>query len=154
MNTSFKIKDYFGQEVEVRAKFFRYEVKDLYGNTRSIPGIQLVTDSEYGEEPYATLTKSFGEFIGMKDCAYIDLNNCPFATELINIGVACDTGFSKQSGFCTYPLWYFTEDFLKEIGGAEYRQYCRDYKDALYSGEFVSDSGIEDEETSDFEQGM
>ena len=31
------------------------------------------------KEQFAILTKSFEEFIGLKNSAYVDINNCPFA---------------------------------------------------------------------------
>ena len=55
------------------------------------------------------LTVSFGEFIGLKDSAYIDTNNCRFAQQLLDQGIAVDTGLRKSSGFCEYPLWGFQE---------------------------------------------
>ena len=39
---------------------------------------------------YPFVTKSFGEFIGMKNSVYIDLNNCPFAVDLLKQGFAED----------------------------------------------------------------
>ncbi len=143
-----KIKEYFHENVEVQAKLFRYGVKDIMGHDRSIIGIQLYEKTEDGFEPYATLTKSFGEFIGVKNCAYIDLNNCPFAVALLEQGVAQDTGFTKNSGFCSYPLWHFNEDYLKEIGGEEYEKYERDYNEAIFGTE------LDDSEDSGFEQTM
>lgn len=79
-------------------------------------------------EQYAVLTASFGEFIGLKDCAYIDVNNCPFADQLLAQGIAESTPYTKQSGFCTYPLWHFNGDFLKDIGASNYEKYSAGYK--------------------------
>ncbi len=76
---------------------------------------------------YPMITKSFGEFIGYKNTAYIDLNNCPFAKCLLEQGHAEYTGFVKKSGFCTYPLWKFKEEFLNEIGEEKYRIYSQEY---------------------------
>ena len=91
-----------------------------------------VTDPETGQlEPYAILTKSFGEFIGLKNSAYIDTNNCYFAQQLLAQGMAKDTGFYKESGFCTYPLWQFEEEFLREIGSKNYERYSEKYDDTM-----------------------
>lgn len=76
-------------------------------------------------EPYACLTTSFGEFIGIKDSAYIDTNNCPFAEQLLEQGIAEPTGLSKTSGFCQYPLWIFKKEFLQEVGGENYQIYSK-----------------------------
>ena len=62
-----------------------------------------------------------------KDCAFIDTNNCPFAPQLLSDEIAQDTGHSKISGYCEYPLWVFKEDFLKEIGGEKYEQYFEQF---------------------------
>ena len=78
--------------------------------------IQLYFCSEEGNrEIYTVLTVNMGEFISAKNCTYIDTNNNPFADQLLKMGFCSDTGFTKQSGFCTYPLWEFDEGFLKEI---------------------------------------
>ncbi len=120
---------------ELTPKFFLYSVKDYMGEEMTIPGINLVHKTKDGDEPFATLTKSFGEFIGIKNSAYIDTNNCPFADEILKAGLATDTGFTKQSGFCTYPLWLFDEEFLKEIGGEQYEEYSQEYDQYMNGGE-------------------
>ena len=89
--------------------------------------VQLYCYGEHGLEPFATLTKNFGEYIGMKFCAYVDTNNCRFADQLLELGIAIDTGFTKQSGFCTYPLWLFNEHFLKDVDEEKYRLYSEEY---------------------------
>ena len=43
--------------------------------------------------------------------------------QLLAEEIAQDTGYSKISGYCEYPLWVFKEDFLKEIGGYKYERY-------------------------------
>lgn len=122
-----KFKDFLGNEVEAIPKLFLYEVKDFKGDTITIPGIRLYTNEEEGLLPYATLTKSFGEFIAVKNSAYIDTNNCPFAPQLLEVGIAKDTGFTKHSGMCIYPLWVFDEDFLRDIGPGEYERYSHEF---------------------------
>lgn len=120
------IKSWGGVEVEVYPKLFLYAVKDaITGKNMTIPGIQLYYMDDGFLEPYQTLTVSFGEFIGMKNCAYIDVNNCsPFAKQLLDaFGAAKDTGLTKRSGYCEYPLYVFDEQFLREIGGVSYDRY-------------------------------
>lgn len=130
-----KIKDFLGQEQEVIPKLFLYEVTDFMGKKMTIPGIQLYTREDGMLMPYATLTKSFGEFIGAKNCAYIDTNNYSFAPQLLSMGFAKDTGFTKESGQCRYPLWVFEESFLREIGEEKYEQYSREYEAYMRSFE-------------------
>ena len=77
-------------------------------------------------------------------CAYIDANNCPFAPQLLTDEIAQDTGYSKISGYCEYPLWVFQEDFLKEIGGEKYEQYSEQF-DAYMRGNVQEDNVKMDE---------
>ena len=129
----FKITDYFGEPVTLRPRVELYSVKDFMGMKR--PGLAIVLDEVGGDsgdlEQYAVLTVSFGEFIGMKNCAYIDTNNCPFAEQLLDQGIAEPTGLTKSSGFCEYPLWVFKEEFLQEIGGENYQKYSQAYDQAM-----------------------
>jgi len=99
-----------------------YGKKKLTGIAIQLYMAKSTEDYEVGE-PFAKLTVSFGEFISIKNAAYIDTNNCPFADQLLKYGIAKKTGFTKNSGYCSYPLWIFNEDFLKEIGGEEYEWY-------------------------------
>ena len=135
-----ELNDYFGSQLKLKPRVELYSVKDFMG--KQIPGLAIVFDTadEYSE-PYGVLTKSFGEMIGLKDCAYVDTNNFPFANQLLESGIAEDTGFTKQSGFCTYPLWRFREDFLIECGGEKYKEYSEAYD--RYFGRDLDDD-IED----------
>ncbi len=123
---TFTIKDYFGREVVLRPRLELYSVCDFMGE--EMPGIAIVLDDDQSNEQYAVLTVSFGEFISLRNSAYIDVNNCPFASQLLKEGIAQDTGLTKGSGFCRYPLWIFTEEFLKEIGAENYKIYDEAYK--------------------------
>lgn len=124
-----EITDIFGSRVKLQPRVELYSVCDFMG--QEMPGLAVVLDEVTGEpdglEQYATLTVSFGEFIGLRDCAYIDTNNCYFAQQLLDQGIAVDTGLRKSSGFCEYPLWAFKEGFLEEIGGEHYAEYTRCY---------------------------
>ena len=103
-----------------------------------LPGLAIVLNEVGGTpdeaEEYAVLTVSFGDFLSLKNGAYIDTNNCYFADQLLRQGIAEDTGFSRHSGFCQYPLWRFKEEFLKEIGGENYQEYLRRYDEYMGIG--------------------
>lgn len=122
-----EIKDYFGKPVSLTPRVGLYEVYDFMG--KEMPGLAILLDETESGEPYAVLTVSFGEFISVKNSAYIDTNNCRFADQLLDQGIAELTSFTKQSGFCTYPLWVFKEEFLQEIGGESYQKYSQAYDD-------------------------
>lgn len=139
----YNITDYFGNRVPLRPRVELYTVKDeLMG--KELPGLAIVLDEVSDEQDmqYAVLTVSFGDFIGIKNAAYIDLNNCPFAGQLLEKGIAQDTGLTKNSGFCSYPLWVFREDFLQEYSGGNYEKYSAAFDE--YMGAFLEDT--EDEE--------
>ncbi len=127
---TYKIKIIGDREVEVIPKVQLYSVKDFMGTDLHSLAVTLDwTNPETNmSEPYAMLTVSFGEYIGAKNCTYIDTNNCPFAEQLLEYGIARDTGFTKQSGFCKYPLWEFKEEFLKDHGAENYKYYCDERK--------------------------
>lgn len=146
---SFEITDVLGEKVKVIPRIELYTVKEAIMGTE-LPGLAVVLDDEKEGCQYAVLTVSFGEFIGLKNVAYIDTNNCPFAEELLNQGIAENTGLTKQSGFCTYPLWHFNEDFLKEYGGENYKKYSDAFDDY-----FSPDEGYEeiDEEGAEMTMG-
>lgn len=140
-----RITDMSGYHVLLQPRMGLYSVRDFMG--KELPGIAIILD-ECGDMPedleeYAVLTVSFGEFISIKNCAYIDVNNCYFAKELLSKGIAEDTGLTKHSGFCQYPLWRFKEDFLKEIGGPNYEEYSRCY-DAYMSFNDSADMDAKD----------
>ena len=124
----FKI-EVLDKEIELTPEIQLYSVKDFMGKQMQGLAITLVFNNPETNLPeiYGVITKSFGEFIGMKNCAYIDLNNCPYAEQLLKDGIATDTGFTKESGFCKYPLWEFKEDFLKEHGAENYFRYSNEY---------------------------
>lgn len=124
----YKIKDFYGRELMVQPRLALYSVRDFAG--KEMPGLAItlidVTDSNDPTD-YCDLTVSFGEFIGMKNCAYIDTNNCDFADQLLKQGMATKTQFTKRSGFCEYPLWMFEEKDLREMDEAAYETYCLEY---------------------------
>ena len=126
----FEISEYYtGGKILLKPRVELYDTRDYTG--KQMPGLAIVLDevdqNENVTEQYAVLTVSFGEFLPVKNCAYIDANNCPFAPQLLAEGIAQDTGHSKISGFCEYPLWVFKENFLKEIGGDKYERYSEQF---------------------------
>lgn len=102
----YTITDYFGDRVELEPCLELYTVHDFMG--KEMPGLAIqlyFIDEEFGEpELYEDLTVCFGEFISLRNAAYIDTNNCYFAQQLLEQGIAKDTGLKKHSGFCEYPL--------------------------------------------------
>ena len=131
----------FGKKIKLKPVLHLYTVNDFLG--RKAPGLCIELYSKKPDskdekwEPFCVITKSFGEFIGVRNAAYIDLNNCPFAKQLCELGFAEETGFYKNSGFCQYPLWVFNEAFLRQTGDKIYSEYseCFDsLTEGLYCG--------------------
>ena len=125
---TYEITDFMGNHVTVKPRVKLYATKDFMG--KQMPGIAIQLDQiteEKLDDYYCILTVSFGEFIGMKNCAYIDANNCDFFEQLLEQGLATPTGLSKHSGFCEYPLWCFDEERLKEMGEDTYKVYSDAY---------------------------
>ncbi len=153
-DNTFEISNGFGGTANVEATVELYTVKDpIFGEEMSGLAIQLWETSKIDgrevREPYALITKNFGESIGIKNTAYIDLNNCPFATDLLNKGYAKDMGFKKESGYATYPLWQFDEEFLKKNGGENYKKYSEEwdaYMEKMSIDNELDDMSVEEAE--------
>lgn len=96
----------------------RFEKSEYANNGNLYIGV-ATWDEEYEYwEPWCDLTVNLGVSLPGNE-AYLDTNNC--APEIIQClmdkGYAVDTGMVKYSGFCTYPLVRFTEEFLNGTYG-------------------------------------
>ncbi len=147
------INDLEGNPQKLLPIFFTYKVPDMLGDQALIPAMGFM-NIENEQQPYGVLTKCFGEFIGLKNCVYIDTNNIRFANQLLEMGIAKDTGFYKQSGFCKYPLWEFDERFLKELGGKEYIKYSERFDEIMDMYSISNDDEESEDEIEDIEIGM
>ena len=124
----FTIKGMSNKELEITAHLELVEAMDFMNTRMHNIGIHFTFMEDGIEQPFATFTVHFGEFIGFKNCAYIDTNNCWFADEILNTGIAADTGLTKSSGYCTYPLWSFMPEFLESLDKEIYQQYSNEYE--------------------------
>ena len=145
---NYQITTFTGEKRLIKPRLELYSQKAFMNE--DMPGIAImiddVTAGEYEAEPYCDLTTSFGEFIGMKNCAYIDTNNCDFADQLQSQCLASDTGFYKASGFCKYPLWQFEEGTLRQIDNDVYQKYSDAYDGYMASmyGDEPDEDGIQE----------
>ena len=131
--TRIEIDNGYGQKVTIRPDITLPFFKDMVkGNSYGL-GIRLFeVVQEDGKDmlyPFADLTKSFDEFIAIKNAVYVDTNNCPFAKQFLEKGIAKDTGFTHQSGRWEYPLWVFDEKFLRQSGEEAYAKYAKQYEE-------------------------
>ena len=131
----------FDKEWELTPEVTAIIVPDFMGREQLNIGINLYTEDENGLKAFAELTKHFNEFIGQKNCAYVDTNNCPYADQLLERGIAVDTGLTKQSGHCSYPLWLFNEDFLKSVNSKIYDLYSESFDEYMESMHSDEDEG-------------
>lgn len=131
----------FDKEWELTPEVTAIIVPDFMGREQLNIGINLYTEDENGLKAFAELTKHFNEFIGQKNCAYVDTNNCPYADQLLEQGIAVDTGLTKQSGHCSYPLWLFNEDFLKSVNSKIYDLYSESFDEYMESMHSDEDEG-------------
>lgn len=110
--------DRLGNRITLVPELALYEADDILTNkTRYNIAIRLYSKEEYELEPYSVLTTNLGEFIAVKDAAYIDTNNngTQILDWLIKNDFGLETSLTKHSGFCEYPLFVFNEDMLKKI---------------------------------------
>ena len=105
-----------GDELDVKIEINRYLKNGcLY--------IGLLNKTEDGWEPYGDITVNLRE--GAPDyCGYIDTNDLPEIEAFIKEnGIGEFTGLVQRSGFCTYPMYLFDPEKLRELcpeGMAEY----------------------------------
>lgn len=84
-------------------------------------GFGIALQAYQDGEPYGVATVNVPsltgicEFIGIKNAAYMDTNNFPWVTDFLDKGIAKDTGFTRRSVFCEYPLYQFDESWLKSL---------------------------------------
>ena len=80
---TFEIKDYFETPVILEPRVELYTVYDFMG--KELPGLAIVLDMPIQgadeKEQFAILTKSFGEFVGLKNSAYKQLSLCAAAAQ-------------------------------------------------------------------------
>lgn len=139
MGNKFVIKGFDGNPITVKIEIKLYSVKDFMGQEMSGLAIELKSlEAENRWVPFGIISKSFGEYISIKNAVYIDTNNCPYAEELLDKSIGIKTAFTKSSGFCKYPLWIIDKDFLEAYGGENYQKYSREYDD--YMTRFTEDT--------------
>lgn len=87
--------------------------------------IGLVSFEDGYPEPYGDLTVNL-DGKAPDYCGYVDMNNMPELEKFIEEHkLGTFTGMVKQSGYCTYPLYMFDAERLRELcpdGMAVYEQ--------------------------------
>ena len=103
---TFEYKDQWGGVTRVRL------VRGAYADGSL--AVQALCEGDGYWEPFATLTVNLCDARSQNaSYAYVDANNLPTAPEfLVENGLATYTGMTRTSGFCAYPLYAFTSEFL------------------------------------------
>ena len=88
---TFEISSFYREEkIRLKPRVELYDTHDYMGE--QMPGLAIVLDevdqNENVTEQYGILTVSFGDFLTLKNCAFIDTNNCPFAPQLLSDEIA------------------------------------------------------------------
>lgn len=105
MTTTYKFTDQYGDTMDAYLARGRYYDGSL--------AVEMIANGFGDWEPWATLTVNLGT--GDERHAFVDTNNCPWATEFLESnGLAHPTGIEMPSGYCTYPLYEFTSKFFAE----------------------------------------
>lgn len=118
MEKELKLTTQYGEQKEVKFEISRYLSNNcIY--------IGLLTKEEDGFEPYGNVTVNMRGKVP-DYCGYVDTNSMPELEEfLVHYGIGTFTGLTQQSGFCTYPLYRFDADTLRNLcpkGMAEYER--------------------------------
>lgn len=80
------------------------------------------------------VTVNLGEFISLKNCAYIDSNNTPkeFIDALEQADIIQPIGVTATSGFVRYPLYSFSDTFIQQQdNNPEYQEYSEAFNEYL-----------------------
>lgn len=133
MQTKFIISGFNDKKFEITPQLKLVEVIDFLGEKLHNLGLSFTHIEDGNEMLFANFTLNFAEYIGVKNCAYVDTNNCWFADEILETGIAEDTGLTKISGFCKYPLWKFKEEFLEAVDKEVYQKYSDEYDEYMKS---------------------
>ena len=109
----------YGTEYELSFK------KGRYSNGRTAIQVMCREPEQEWSEPFCALTVNLPDVIlssdGSKDLpsnmAFIDTNNCPadLVMKIIEEGYMTMTRTTARSGYCTYPLVKFDEEWLSSL---------------------------------------
>lgn len=102
---------------DIRTRFTSYKVDFLSTDTYLADGSPRITAWNMEDGPIATITVCL-EGKGLAEGqAYVDTNNCPWAPEWIETnGLGTKTNVRARSGYCTYPLYQFDMEQIRERG--------------------------------------
>lgn len=126
------------------SKTIKYNGEELnvaINSYHSDPMAMAISLSTQTGEPYATLTKNFGNYVGDKptgafiqpNAAFIDVNNIPDAEKILEqMGAKPYKRFGDavhvESGYCRYPLYEFPPEKLQEFDETGWKKHQLSYR--------------------------
>lgn len=117
-----------GTVLEFKTDFGTIEQVELETGACRNDGSLYVALTAVGDgypEPYGNVTVNLGRKIPPY-CAFVDTNNMPEAEDFLTDNrLASFTGLVQESGYCTYPLYRFNAERLRQLcpgGMAAYEQ--------------------------------
>ncbi len=118
--------DVFGETHELIPHFATYQPRK---DTHYAPKMALQFSVKSGDfyEPYGTLTVNLPGTLPFHNYAFVDCNNWHNVDQLLKYNFCEDTGLRQISGYVIYPVWKFSREWLREIGGEKYREYWLDW---------------------------
>lgn len=101
----------WGREVTVD---FR---KGTYMNNGNLYVGAYNVNEEGDLEPYCNITVNFAERLAEANSAYLDTNNgdMNLFRVMVKEGYISPLYSAMESGFCTYPLYEFSQEFLDNV---------------------------------------
>jgi len=107
-----------GTILEFKTDFGNVELVELEVGACRNDGSLYVALTAVGDgypEPYGNVTVNLERKIPPY-CAFVDTNNMPEAEDfLIDNRLASFTGLVQESGYCTYPLYRFNVERLRQL---------------------------------------
>lgn len=82
---------------------------------------------------YCYLTLNVDELVTPKNAAYVNPVYCNFTDQLLQTGIAEDTGIRKTVDEITYHLWVFKQEFLEDLHDINYHKYSKRYDECIDS---------------------
>lgn len=137
MKKKFKIMTADGKKITLKAQLWLYYERTPDGKYAPCIGISLYKKTCTGFDflpswiPYSELTRLFGGSVLEKNSAYVDINECPIIKQLLDMGIAEETEKYKVGALGRYPMWRFTEKFLKACDRRIYREYIKGFNKPL-----------------------
>lgn len=110
MAQTFEFTSKYGTNYEIVFTLAEY----MNGNTAVIVDCRNIDEDDDYWDLYGDLTTNLGMPFG-RNYAFLDTNNLQDLCDFVLMHGWAEVTDHMQSGFCTYPLVRFTDEFLDEI---------------------------------------